>query len=99
MKKRRVVKHERALRDLELRSEYIRQHNPRAALKFRGHHTQFPASVPMNYVWCPRNSASVPMNYVWCPRNSESSFRTSRQGPKGLMSRGGKAHGESTHGP
>jgi len=34
MKKRRVVKHERALRDLELRSEYIRQHNPRAALRF-----------------------------------------------------------------
>src|SRR5271157_3064544 len=23
--------------------------------KFRGHQTQFPASVPMNYVWCPRN--------------------------------------------
>ena len=34
MKKRRVVKHERVLRDLELRSEYIRQHNPRAALRF-----------------------------------------------------------------
>lgn len=34
MKKRRVVKHERTLRDLELRSEYIRQHNPRAALRF-----------------------------------------------------------------
>gem|GEM_PF-2435398 len=28
--------------------------------KFRGHHTQFPASVPMNYVWCPRNSKSSP---------------------------------------
>jgi toxin ParE1/3/4 len=34
MKKRRIVKRERALRDLELRSEYIRQHNPRAALRF-----------------------------------------------------------------
>src|SRR5208282_6310045 len=22
------------------------------------HHTQFPASVPMNYVWCPRNSCN-----------------------------------------
>ena len=34
MGKRRVIKHERALRDLEQRSEYIRQHNPRAALRF-----------------------------------------------------------------
>jgi toxin ParE1/3/4 len=34
MKKRRIVKRERALRDLEARSEYIRQHNPRAALRF-----------------------------------------------------------------
>ena len=34
MKKRRIVTHERALRDLENRSEYIRQHNPRAALRF-----------------------------------------------------------------
>jgi toxin ParE1/3/4 len=34
MKKRRIIKHERALRDLEHRSEYIRQHNPRAALRF-----------------------------------------------------------------
>lgn len=34
MKKPRVIKHERALRDLEHRSEYIRQHNPRAALRF-----------------------------------------------------------------
>lgn len=34
MKKRRILKHERALRDLEARSEYIRQHNPRAALRF-----------------------------------------------------------------
>ncbi len=24
--------------------------------EFWGHHTQFPTSVPMNYVWCPRNS-------------------------------------------
>jgi toxin ParE1/3/4 len=34
MKKRRVVKHERALRDLVLRCESIRQRNPRAALRF-----------------------------------------------------------------
>jgi hypothetical protein len=34
MKNRRVVKHEQALRDLAMRSEYIRQHNPRAALRF-----------------------------------------------------------------
>jgi toxin ParE1/3/4 len=34
MKRRRIVKHEHALRDLEHRSEYIRQHNPRAALRF-----------------------------------------------------------------
>ena len=32
--KRRVIKHEQALRDLEQRSEYIRQRNPRAALRF-----------------------------------------------------------------
>ena len=34
MKKRRIVMHERTLIDLELRSEYIRQHNPQAALRF-----------------------------------------------------------------
>jgi toxin ParE1/3/4 len=34
MNKRRIIKHERALRDLEGRSEYIRQHNPNAALRF-----------------------------------------------------------------
>lgn len=34
MKTRRIIKHERALRDLEHRSEYIRQQNPRAALRF-----------------------------------------------------------------
>lgn len=34
MKKRRIVKHERALRDLALRCEFIRQQNPRAALRF-----------------------------------------------------------------
>jgi toxin ParE1/3/4 len=33
-KRRRIVTHERALRDLEDRSESIRQHNPRAALRF-----------------------------------------------------------------
>lgn len=33
-KKRRIVKHAHALRDLERRSESIRQHNPRAALRF-----------------------------------------------------------------
>lgn len=31
---RRVIKHARALADLEERSEYIRRHNPRAALRF-----------------------------------------------------------------
>src|SRR5208337_911135 len=36
--------------------------------EFRGHHTQFPASVPMNYVWCARNS---------CPRNSGSAAANS----------------------
>jgi toxin ParE1/3/4 len=30
----RLIKHARALRDLEDRSEYIRQRNPRAALRF-----------------------------------------------------------------
>jgi len=34
MKKRRIVKHERAQLDLQLRSEYICQYNPRAALRF-----------------------------------------------------------------
>lgn len=34
MKNRRIIKRERALDDLEHRSEYIRQHNPRAALRF-----------------------------------------------------------------
>jgi toxin ParE1/3/4 len=34
MKKRRIIKHERALRDLQRRSEYIRQYSPRAALRF-----------------------------------------------------------------
>lgn len=34
MKKRRVIKHEQAVRDLESRSEYIRQQSPRAALRF-----------------------------------------------------------------
>jgi toxin ParE1/3/4 len=34
MKKRRIVKRERALRDLERRSDSIYQHNPRAALRF-----------------------------------------------------------------
>lgn len=33
-KNRRIVKRDRALRDLEHRSEYIRQHSPRAALRF-----------------------------------------------------------------
>jgi toxin ParE1/3/4 len=34
MDKRRIIKHDRALRDLEHRSDYIHQHNPRAALRF-----------------------------------------------------------------
>jgi toxin ParE1/3/4 len=34
MSSRRIIKHEQALRDLERRSEYIRLHNPRAALRF-----------------------------------------------------------------
>ena len=34
MKQPRVIKHERALHDLEGRSEYIRQHDPRAAIRF-----------------------------------------------------------------
>ena len=34
MKKRRIIKRERAVRDLECRSDYIQQHNPRAALRF-----------------------------------------------------------------
>lgn len=34
MKERRIIKHDRALRDLEHRSDYIYQHNPRAALRF-----------------------------------------------------------------
>jgi toxin ParE1/3/4 len=34
MKKRRIIKRERALRDLEQRSQYSRQHNPSAAIRF-----------------------------------------------------------------
>ncbi len=34
MKKLRIIKHERALRDLQSRSEYIRQQSPRAAIRF-----------------------------------------------------------------
>jgi toxin ParE1/3/4 len=34
MKQRRIIKHERALRDLEHRSDFIHQHSPRAALRF-----------------------------------------------------------------
>lgn len=34
MKTRRIIKHERALRDLEQRSEYIRQSSPLAALRY-----------------------------------------------------------------
>src|SRR5271157_3282770 len=31
--------------------------------KLRGHQTQFPASVPMNYVWCPRNSDKLALSH------------------------------------
>lgn len=34
MRKHRIIKHELAVRDLEHRSEHIRQHNPAAALRF-----------------------------------------------------------------
>jgi toxin ParE1/3/4 len=34
MRERRIVTHEQALRDLANRAEYIRRHNPRAALRF-----------------------------------------------------------------
>jgi toxin ParE1/3/4 len=36
MNEHRVIKHDRALRDLEHRSDYIHQHNLRAALRFLG---------------------------------------------------------------